>query len=81
MIGLPSSSSLAAVGVVDAGDDLDQRRLAGAVVADDGMHLTAAQLEARIGEGDDLAEMLLDPGDNQDDIVVIHCLITLAPAG
>ena len=30
---------LAGVGMVDARDDLDQRRLAGAVVADDRVHL------------------------------------------
>ena len=32
--GLPANSDLAAVGLVDAGDDLDERGLAGAVVAE-----------------------------------------------
>ena len=36
----------AGVGLVDAGDDLDQRRLAGAVLAEQRMHLAGADVEA-----------------------------------
>ena len=36
----------ALVGLVEAGDDLDQRRLAGAVLAEQGMHLAGADIEA-----------------------------------
>ena len=36
----------AGVGLVEAGDDLDQRRLAGAVLAEQRMHLAGADVEA-----------------------------------
>src|SRR5207237_903040 len=51
---------LARVGLEDAGDDLDQRRLAGAVVADDRVHLAVAELEIRLAQRDHAAEMLGD---------------------
>jgi hypothetical protein len=54
---------LAGVGLVDAGDDLDQCCLTGAVVSDDGVNLVQAQREVRIPEGNDMPEVLLDvPG-------------------
>ena len=40
----------AAVGSVHAGEDLHQRRLAGAVLPDQAVHLTRAQVEVDIGE-------------------------------
>src|SRR5207237_5939402 len=52
---------LAGVGVVDARDDLDQRRLAGAVVADDRVHLVGAEREVGVAEGIHATEVLLDP--------------------
>ena len=55
---LAVEEDLAAVGVVDAGDALDQRRLAGAVVADERHHLAGAHLEVDVGERLDRAEVL-----------------------
>ena len=56
--GLAVEDDLAAVGVVDAGDALDQRRLAGAVVTDERHHLTCSHLEVDLGECLDRAEVL-----------------------
>ena len=55
---LAVEEDLAAVGVVDAGDALDQRRLAGAVVADERHHLACSHLEVDVGERLDRAEVL-----------------------
>ena len=52
---------LAAVGRVDPGDTLDQRRLAGAVVADERHHLACPHLEVDIGERMHRAEVLRYP--------------------
>ena len=52
---------LAAVRRVDAGDALDQGRLAGAVVADEGHHLAGPDLEVDLRERLDGAEALRDP--------------------
>ena len=52
---------LAAVRCMDAGDALDQRRLAGAVVADEGHDLTGPDLELDVRERLDGAEALRDP--------------------
>ena len=54
----------AGVGLVEAADDLDQGRLAGAVVADEAEHLAPAQAQVDVGQGGDPAEALghvLDP--------------------
>ena len=51
---------LALVDRVDPGDALDQRRLAGAVVADERHHLARAHLEVDVGERVDRAEALAD---------------------
>src|SRR6266536_4611056 len=51
---------LAAVCVVDPRDDLDQRRLAGAVVADDRVHLVVGEREVPVAKRDEAAEVLLD---------------------
>src|SRR5262249_39550146 len=59
--GTAVEAQVTAVGMVDAGDDLDQRRLAGAVVADDRVHLVRRKLEVALRERDDVAEVLLDP--------------------
>ena len=56
----PPRPDLALVERVDAGDALDQRRLAGAVVADQGHHLAAADLEVDPVERLDGAERLRD---------------------
>ena len=58
--GVPVEEQLARVGVEDARDDLDQGRLAGAVVPDDRVHLVRAQREVSGAQRDDPAESLLD---------------------
>ena len=45
---------------VDAGQDLHERGLAGAVLADEGMHLAGAQLELGVHQGLDAGEVLVD---------------------
>ncbi len=49
---------LALVGMHGAGDRLDQRRLAGAVVADDGEHFAGVEVEIRVVESGDAAVAL-----------------------
>ena len=56
--GLPSSRDLAFVRNDRAGDRLDQRRLAGAVVADHGQDLARIEIEIGIVEGGDAAVAL-----------------------
>ena len=51
-----------------AGDDLDQRRLAGAVVAEQGHHLAAADVEADAAQRFDGAEILDDVVELKDGI-------------
>ena len=60
---LAVEEDLAAVGRVDAGDALDQRRLAGTVVADERHHLAGAHLEVDVGERLHGAEVLRDPAE------------------
>ena len=43
---------------MDAGEDLDQRRFAGAVVAEDARHLAGAHARGDVLQGDDVAEEL-----------------------
>jgi hypothetical protein len=57
---LPVRVDIAPVHRVDAGDALDQRRLAGAVVAYEGHHLTGPHLEVDIVERCHGAEVLRD---------------------
>jgi hypothetical protein len=55
---------LAGVGLVEAADDLDQGRLASAVVADQAEHLALVQAQVDVAESGDPAEALghvLDP--------------------
>ena len=52
---------LAAVRLVDAGQDLDQGGLAGPVVADDGEHLAVPQVQIDLGDRQQPAERLADP--------------------
>ena len=44
-----------------AGQDLDQRRLAGAVVADKGHDLASVDVKVDVGQGGDRAELLANP--------------------
>ncbi len=56
----PLEQDPAAVSGVSAGDALDERRLAGAVVADERHHLAGADLEVHVYEGLDRTEGLGD---------------------
>ena len=58
--GLPLEAETALVGRMDAGDHLDQRRLAGAVVADEGDDLAGTNLEVDVLQRLDRAEALAD---------------------
>ena len=57
---------LAGVRGVDAAEDLDQRRLAGAVLADERVDLAGAQLEGGVADRLGRAERLGDVGDAQE---------------
>ena len=75
----------AGVGLLEASEDLDQRRLAGAVVAQQTQHLALAQVEADVAQGGGGAEALADMLDAQhvvvghrrlDDDLVRWCLVS-----
>ncbi len=53
---LAAEEDLAGVDAVDAGQRLDQRRLAGAVLAEQGVHLAGEQPERDVVEGEDARE-------------------------
>ena len=55
---LAVDAQLAAVGLMDAGEDLHQGRLAGAVLAEQGVHLATAQQDRSVDERADRAERL-----------------------
>ena len=57
---LAVEQELARVAAVHAGDDLDQRRLAGAVLADQGVDRAGLDAQAAGAQGDDGAERLGD---------------------
>jgi len=50
------------VGLVDAGEDLHERGLAGPVLTDDREHLAGPQGERHAGQRDDPGEPLINPG-------------------
>ena len=52
-----------------AGECLDQGRLAGAVVAQQAMHFAALEPQGDAVERDDLAEILADVFEREDDVV------------
>ncbi len=56
----------AGVGPVDAGEDLDERRLAGAVLADEAVHLTGEELDVAVLERVNGAEALLGVFERED---------------
>ena len=64
--GLPSNKISPLSGRVDAGDALDQRRLAGAVVADERHDLAVAHLEVDVGERLHRPERLRDAAELED---------------
>ena len=66
--GLAAEQELAAVAAVDTGDDLDQRGLARAVLADQRVDRAGLDPEAAGPEGDDGAERLGDVAQVEDRI-------------
>ena len=58
--GLAVEGHAPAVGRLDAGEDLHERALAGAVLSEDRMHLARASLELDAAEGDGQAERLAE---------------------
>src|SRR5690606_23389412 len=54
------------VRLLHPGENLDQRRLAGAVLAEEGVHLTRPDLELDAVERDDARVALLDPSQLED---------------
>ncbi len=58
----------AAVGLIDARQDLDQRRFARAILPEQGQHLAASQLQADLAERFRPAEPLRDFAEREDDI-------------
>ena len=60
LVRLAAQEHLALVGLLEAADDLHQRRLAGAVVAEQPQHLALAQVQADVAQRDDRPEALGD---------------------
>jgi hypothetical protein len=58
--GLTVDDDRAAIGFVDAGQDLDERALAGPVLADEGVRFAGEQVERDILDGERRAEPLRD---------------------
>jgi hypothetical protein len=71
MHGLAVEQDLAGVRHDRAGERLDQRRLARAVVTDDRQHLLGAQLEVGTGQGGDVAVVLHEPRGLEDRRAVV----------
>src|SRR3954469_4527778 len=71
---LPLIGEGATVGLVETAQDLDQRRLPGAIVADQAEHLAALQLHAHVDERGDGAKALADVLRLQDDGSVLFHL-------
>ena len=65
---LVTEQELAGVAAVDAGDDLDQRRLAGAVLPDQRVDGPGSCLDAAGPQGDDGTERLRDVAEGEDDL-------------
>ena len=63
---LAVEQDLARVGLVEPVEDVHQRRLAGAVLAEQRVHLALRQLEVDVVVGDDARERLRDPAHLED---------------
>ena len=63
---LPPTSDLALVRVVEAVQDVHQRGLAGAVLAEQRVHLAAAEIEVDVVVREDAREALGDPLELED---------------
>src|SRR6185312_2786848 len=61
-----------------AGDDLDERRLAGAVVAHQADHLARVNMHVHTMKGPDRAELLADAGEFEDRRCISTCHDDLA---
>ena len=61
-----ADADAAAVGGVHAGDDLDERRLAGAVLAEERVHLAGEDVEVDVLEDADAGEGLRDAGERDE---------------
>ena len=62
----PATTIVARIGLIGAGQDLHQRRLAGAVLADQPEHLAATDFEVDIVQRDDARKALADAAHRQD---------------
>ena len=58
----PGDADAAGILGIDPGEDLDQRRLAGAVLAHEGVHLAGLETEIDVLQRDHAREALADPG-------------------
>jgi hypothetical protein len=67
---LPVDRHLSVIGTVETGHDLDERRLAGAVLAEQRMHLSAVQGDVRFVERERSPEALGDPVHRQHDVAL-----------
>ena len=65
--GSPLIADLALVRVVEAVEDAHQRRLAGAVLAEERVHLAAPKVEVDVVVRENAGELLRDPAQLEDD--------------
>ena len=71
LLALPGDGAL--VGLVDPGEDLDEGRLAGAVLAEEAVHLAGADVEVHPAECDHSRETLHDVGHAQEGRGAVAC--------
>ena len=64
----PGHGERAGIGLLGAGHDLDQRRLAGAVLADERVHLARLQVERHVAERADAFERFGDGRRGEQDV-------------
>src|SRR5206468_3640903 len=79
--GLAVQEDLPGVGLVEPVEDVHQRRLAGAVLAEERMHLAGGELEGDMVVGDDARELLGDPAQLQDEVLRHRAILTRRTAG
>ena len=68
----------AAVGLIDAGDEVHERRLAGAVLADQRVHLAAPHLERDVVDRTDAREGLDDVADRRAAAAVVTAAVPVS---
>ena len=69
---LAANPDLTLVGPVEAVEDVHQRRLAGPVLSEEGVHLTSAEIEVDVVVREDPGKALGDPLQLEDDRLVDH---------